>query len=217
MTDGLIRRLASALPLAVLLAGPLQAQAGQETRIGPFGAINFATFGGSDVGDVDTRTGVQAGVFASFPLSRYLALVPAASYSQEGASVDVGGGVTGTFLLDYLEVPVLLKLTAPLEGHPQLRPWIMAGPSVGFQLSCKVRAENSSQTAEGDCNDANVNAATKSVAFSGVLGVGMDVGRFTVGLRYQAGLSSIDDSGADADVKNRVLALAVGYGFRLGH
>ena len=41
--------------------------------------------------------------------------------------------------------------------------------------------------------------------------------RADLALRYQLGLSSIDDSGAGADIKNRVLAIVAGYGFRLGH
>lgn len=211
----MLRRL-SPLLLVAVVAAPLYAQAPQETLIGPFGGINFAKFGGGDVSGVDTRTGFHAGLFASFPLGRYVALVPAAAFSQEGTSVDIGGGVTGTFKVDYLEVPVLLKVSAPLQGKGNLRPWVMAGPDVGFMLSCKVRAENATQSAEADCNDPTIGADTKSVQYSVVFGGGLDIGRFTVGLRYQLGLSSIDDTGAEADVKNRVLALFAGYGFRLG-
>lgn len=211
----MLRRL-TALLLPLTLAAPLAAQQPQETLIGPFGGINFAKFGGGDVSGVDTRTGFHAGLFASFPIGRYVSLVPGAAFSQEGTSVDAGGGVTGTFKLDYLEVPVQLKLSAPLQGRGNLRPWIMAGPSVGFRLKCRIRAESGTQSAEADCNDPTVGADIKSVQYSLVFAGGMDIGRVILGLRYQLGLSSIDDSGAEADVKNRVLALFAGYGFRLG-
>lgn len=212
----MLRRL-SGLLLVALNTTPLLAQARQETLIGPIGGVNFAKFGGDDVSRVDTRTGFHAGLFASFPLGRYVALVPGAAFSQEGTSVDLGGGATGTLKIDYLEVPVLLKLGAPLQGKGNLRPYVIAGPGVGFKVSCKVRAENASQSAEADCDDPTVGAATKSVQFSAIFGGGLDIGRFTFGLRYQLGLTSIDNSAAEADVKNRVLALFAGYGFRLGH
>jgi hypothetical protein len=210
--------IAGSLMLAALLALPAEAQqVRQQAVIGPFGGVNFAKFGGSDVGDVNTRTGFQAGIFGSFPVGKYIAIVPSVSYAQEGTSVDVGGGVTGTLALDYIEVPLLLKLGAPLAGTGQLRPYVTAGPALGFLIKCKVKASNASQSAEADCDDPTVGADAKSVQFSADFGAGLDIGRFTVGLRYQLGLTSVDDTGADADVKNRVFTIIAGYGFRLGH
>lgn len=212
----MLRRL-SPLLLVALMTAPLAAQTRPATLAGPFGGINFAKFGGDDVGDVETRTGFHAGLFLSVPLGNYFALVPGAAYSQEGTSVDAGGGISGTFKLDYLEIPVLLKLGAPLQGKGTLRPFVMAGPSLGFRLSCKLHAESGSQSAEADCDDPSIQLESKSVQFSALFGAGIDVGRVTLGLKYQLGLSSIDDTGGDADVKNRVLSIFAGYGFRLGH
>jgi len=214
------RHLAGSVLLTLLL--PLVAQAQQPVApqgavIGPFGGINFAKFGGSDVGPVDTRTGFQAGIFASFPIGKFVAIAPSVSYSQEGTSVDVGGGVSGTFALDYIEVPVMLKLGAPLAGTGQLRPYVMAGPALGFLLTCKVKASSGSQSAEADCDDPTLGLDARSLQVSADFGAGLDIGRFTVGLRYHLGLTSVDDTGADADVKNRVFSIIAGYGFRLGH
>jgi hypothetical protein len=207
------RRLAGSL-LFCMLASSVAAQ--QSAIIGPLAGINFAKFGGDDVGDVDTRTGFQAGLFAVLPLSRFLALMPSVSYSQEGTAVNPGGGVSGSFKLDYLEVPVLLKLSAELNDNENLRTYAVAGPAVGFQLKCQVHASSGSQSADVDCDDPTLGLDSKKVQFSGVFGAGLDIDRFTVGLRYQLGLSSIDDTGADADIKNRVLSIVAGYGFRLG-
>jgi len=214
------RHLAGSL-LLLLLSPPLaqsqQPAPSQGVAIGPVGGINFAKFGGSDVGNVDTRTGFMAGVFVSLPLGKYLAIVPTAAYSQEGTSVDVGGGITGSFKLDYIEVPVLLKLSAPLAGTGHLRPYVLAGPALGFLISCKIKASSGSQSAEANCDDPSVGANAKSLQFSTHFGAGLEIGRLMLGLRYQLGLTSIDDTGADADVKNRVLSIVGGYGFRLGH
>jgi Outer membrane protein beta-barrel domain len=209
-------RRTSALVLALpLLAAPLPAQT--RAAVGAFAGVNFAKFGGDDVGSVQTRTGIQVGAFAAIPLGRLLSVVPAVTYSQEGTDVNAGGGITGTFKLDYIEVPLLLKLGAPLQGSPTLRPYVVLGPAVGFEVGCKVAARSGSQSAEVNCDDATVGLQTKSVQAGLHFGAGLDISQFSIGLRYQLGLTSIDDSGANADVKNRVLAIVAGYGFRLGH
>lgn len=57
---------------------------------------------------------------------------------------------------------------------------------------------------------------TKSLVFSGLLGAGVETSRLFVEVRYQRGLSSIDNSSDGLEIKNRVLALVAGYGFRVG-
>jgi hypothetical protein len=143
--------------------------------------------------------------------------MPGVAYSQQGTGVDLGGGVSGTFKLDYLEVPLLLELAAPLQGNPRIRPFAVLGPAVGLEVGCKVRGESGSQSAEVDCDDPLLGLDTKKVQAGLHFGAGIEISRFFVGLRYQLGLTSIDDTGADADIKNRVLAIVAGYGFRLGH
>ncbi|HWA56018.1 MAG TPA: porin family protein [Gemmatimonadales bacterium] len=215
-------RLAGSLVLAALMTAPAAAQkrrapTGQMAVFGPQAGVNFARFGGGDVGSVDSRTGIQVGMFAAFPLGKYFAISPAVAYAQEGTSVDVGGGLSGTFKLDYIEVPVLLKLGAPLQGSGRLRPWVAAGPALGFRVGCRLAASSGTQSAEADCDDNQVGLKTKAVQFSTVFGGGIDIGQVSVGLRYQLGMTSIDDTGSDADIRNRVLAIVAGYAFRLGH
>jgi len=206
----------SALALVLALLSP-PAAAQNRPAVGVYGGVNFAKFGGDDVGDVDTRTGFQAGAFASIPLGRIVSLVPGVAYSQQGTGVDVGGGISGTFKLDYVEVPLLLKLAAPLQGSPKVRPFAVLGPALGFEVGCKVKAQSGSQSAEVDCDDPALGLQTKSVEFGLHFGAGIEVSQFFLGLRYQLSLTSLDDSGADADIKNRVLAIVAGYGFKLGH
>lgn len=184
--------------------------------IGPMVGLNLAKFGGEDVGDVDTRTGFQAGIYASLPLGKVVAIAPSLAYSQEGTKGDVGGGVTTTFKLSYLELPVMLKLSAPLQGSGKIRPYVMAGPAVAFELSCRLEASNGSQSASADCDDDQVNLDTRKVLFGVHFGAGIEIDRVFIGAKYQLGLTSLDDTGG-VDVKNRVIAIMAGYGFRLGH
>ena len=79
-------RLAGSLVLAALMTAPAAAQkrrapTGQMAVFGPQAGVNFARFGGGDVGSVDSRTGIQVGMFAAFPLGKYFAISPAVAGS----------------------------------------------------------------------------------------------------------------------------------------
>jgi hypothetical protein len=60
-------------------------------------------------------------------------------------------------------------------------------------------------------------AGHQVAVYSVHFGAGIEMFRLFGGRKYQPGLTSIDDSGNNLDVKNRVLAIVAGYGFRLGH
>ena len=52
----------------------------------------------------------------------------------------------------------------------------------------------------------------KSTDFGSVLGFGLNVGPIYVDVRYNMGLSTIDDSANPDDIKNRVISFNVGFG-----
>lgn len=202
-------------PLALLNAPAAAQDWGSTIEISA--GLNLADFYGDDADGADTRTSFQAGGSASFPFSRSFAVQIGLGYSRQGTTADVGGGTTLTFMLDYIQVPVLLKLSAPLATNRSLSPYLNLGPVVGFQTKCNVKAAGGGvPTTELACDDPNLQLDTKSVDVSVALGVGLDIGRASLGLRYQLGLTSIDDSDSNADLKNRVLAILAGYRFRLG-
>ncbi len=183
--------------------------------IGPMAGVNFAKFGGDDVSGVDSRTGFQLGLFGSFPLGKFVALQPSVAYSQQGTSLDPGGGVTLKFKLNYIEAPVLLRFSAPLQTTSQMRPYFELGPAIAIEASCNVEGSDGSQSATLSCDDDQLQLQRKKTTFSAHFGAGIEFDRFFLGARYQLGLSSIDDTGGD--IKNRVIAIMAGYGFRLGH
>jgi hypothetical protein len=203
--------IALATLLAAGVAQPISAQA-KRPRFGVVGGLNFAKWTGDDVGSgAETRTGFHAGGVITVDLSPSLGIQSGLVYSQEGTSADFGGGVTGKIQMDYLQIPVYLKLQTTLQGSTPLRPHLYAGPALGVRVRCRVEASSGGTSASADCNDSGLD--TKSTEFGAHFGGGVDIGRFTIGGRYQLGLSSIDDSGADADVKNSVFAITAGYRF----
>ena len=60
----------------------------------------------------------------------------------------------------------------------------------------------------------------KSFDFGVVFGGGLDFaagsGSFVIDIRYTLGLTSVDDSGFDADLKNKVFSASIGYALGVG-
>ncbi|MBL3657128.1 porin family protein [Fulvivirga sediminis] len=154
----------------------------QGIGLGIKGGANFANV---DVGSVDTdnKTGYHFGAFLDLGLNDNISIQPEVLYSAQGAD---------DFDLDYLTIPVLLKLKflKVLNVH--------AGPQFGILTN-----------AEDDGED--VKDRLKSADVSLALGAGVDLPLGLVGgVRYNLGVSDIDD-GYNVDIKNRVMQIYVGW------
>ncbi len=118
---------------------------GQSTVSVQAGA-SFATWGGDDVKeledagfDIGNRTGVTIRASAVLPLTNLLGLQIGAAYVQKGASGEVredDSYFEFTTDMDYLEFPVLLRISPQLNGP--LSPYVTAGPAFSFVLNCWV-------------------------------------------------------------------------------
>ncbi len=196
--------------LLTLFITPLTAQ----MQIGPKAGLNIANVVGDDVEvlNLDSKTGFNGGIFFMFQFGDLFAIQPEAYYSMKGATYKEDGGEL-TLTLDYFEVPLLLKLIIPVEGS-NIRPSIFAGPAIGFNTTAKVKVEFDGESEEVDLKD-----DTKSTDFSLVFGGGLGfmVGNNELGfdIRYILGLSSIDDSSDEVDLKNTAFSFNVYFGFSL--
>jgi hypothetical protein len=208
-----LRPAATALLLSLLGAGAAGAQKAT-LRLGPMAGPVFGNFHGADISGTSSRTSLAAGAFATFELNRNLALEPQVFFAGKGASVDVGGGTTGTFKLDYIEVPLLIKVLYPLQGGMRVVPNAFVGPAIAFKSTCKLKASGGGVTVEQSCSAANV--PIKSTDFLLTFGAGLDVGPVALQVRYDLGLSKIDDTSPPADVKTQAWIVTAGFGIPLG-
>src|SRR5689334_22875438 len=86
------------------------------------------------------KTGIVAGGFLGIQLTDAVSLEPQVLFSQKGAKVEGTGGnddLEGKIKLNYVEVPVLLKLAFPVS-MARATPFVFVGPAVGFKVSCKA-------------------------------------------------------------------------------
>jgi hypothetical protein len=204
--------------LAALLL-PVLTSAQTAVRIGPVVGVNSAdvrTGNLTESLDIDRRTGLVAGAFATIGVSPRFAIQPELLYSQQGAKVPIEAGIVGVVKLDYIQVPVLAQLRFPGGGNAV--PFLIAGPSLGIKASCKARAEGFGTSIGFDCDDPGLGLNPFTCTdVSGVIGLGVEVSGLTISARYQHGFSNINDLVGDIEtIHNRVLSLMVGYGFRLG-
>jgi len=164
--------------------------------------LNLANVTGGDAPDeTSMRLGFAFGGFITYSFSDLFAVQPELFYTMKGFKYDLAGE-TYNFKADYIEIPVLAKVL--LSGGGNFKPNFYAGPSFAFLLSAKDE-------------DQDVKDQMKSTDFGLVGGAGADflmgTGKITFDVRYDLGLTSTDDSGFDADVKNSAISFFVGYGF----
>jgi hypothetical protein len=191
--------------LAIFL--PFSAQA-QSTEFGFKGGVNIATYGGDDVEDLDSRTGIIVGGSFAFNLSPRFSIQPELLYAMKGAKDSDEFG-TLTVKHDFIEIPVLARLKIPMAPGSSLRPSVFAGPALGIELSCDLEGEDEGVSMSASCSDFGVD--TKSTDFGLVFGgeLGLDRGGMRIGLeaRYNLGLTSILDVEGDSDIKNRAFSI----------
>jgi hypothetical protein len=224
-----VKRSVALVALAFFLTGilPLTAQAqlgeGIDTKPGVRAGVDFMTFWGDDVDGDETnrRTGILVGGFLLADFAGPFAVQPELMYIQKGASQEGtlpdGTTVTETIKLDYIEVPVLVKLQVPLEEG--INPSVFAGPTLGLNVTAEREIE-----AEGESAREDISSATEDISddvsgtdFGLALGGGVDVELNNVTLmgdiRYGLGLTSTDDG--DASIQNRGFMITAGLALDL--
>ena len=188
-----------------------------QTTIALRGGLSMATIGGSDApSGFDSRTGLTVGGAVIFGVGDNVGLQLGAAYVQKGVT-ETEAGAEYEFSLDYIEVPLLLRFTIPAEGS--ILPHFVVGPAVSFEAKCEAAGSSEGASVALGCGAAGL--ATKSIDFGGIVGAGLDIGTsgsasLTLDVTYNIGLTSIDDSGDDDDVKNRAWSLVAGIAFPVG-
>jgi len=177
--------------------------------------MNIANIHGDNVEDVwDSKIGICAGGFIACSLSDLFAIQPELLFTMKGAKAEeevLGETMKVTMKLNYLEIPVLAKLSIPIPGT--VKPSLFVGPSLAIKLSGKGKVEYAGESEERDIED------LKSTDFGLVFGGGVDFalgqGKLTVDARYTLGLTTTrePEDGEEVDVKNGVISIMVGYSF----
>jgi hypothetical protein len=191
--------------LLLVSAGSAQAQ---NLRFGARAGVNVATITvDPDDGGVafDARTGLVAGVFATWRALSWLEVQPEVLYASKGAALEQEG-IDVQLVLDYVEVPLLARIS---KRMPRVTVYAAAGPALAWRVAAKSRTVFSGATEEIDLAD-DVEPFDLGIAAGG----GVEAGMFVIDVRYTFGLRDIDADKSDAvTIKTRVLSLSAGIRF----
>ena len=177
------------LSLALITAACISARA--QFSLGIKGGVNYSTIEANNVGN-SSVAGYQVGAFARLGGAFYLQ--PELYLSSTGGKFDSSD--YGSVKFTNLDLPVLLGARF---GPSSLNFRIMAGPVFTSILNTN---ESIVTNVSGDFRN------YKTATVSGQVGAGIDFGPITADLRYQAGLSQVNDTG---NQKQNLWALSVGF------
>jgi hypothetical protein len=199
-----VKKLLFVVVLLLLSAAPSFAQG---VSIGIKGGANAATIAFKGEPDASARRWLPAiGAFAVLPVRWGLEFQPEVLYTMKGTRLR-GSGAPSSVLLDYLEVPLLARVTMHAGGR---RIYAVGGPTAAFRLRARTRTEFSGSTEETDISD-EVRRVDAGVA----AGAGVEFGSLAVEGRYTFGLSNIDtDAASGARARTRTVSLTAGCRFR---
>jgi hypothetical protein len=214
IVNGLRGLVLGACVLAPAVAGAQDVSAG--VKLG----VDFTTLGnarelidnvvGKTSVDSSSKVGVIGGGFVQFPIRDRLAFQPELLFVQKGVKLDEIGGGSLSASLNYLEFPMLLRVTFPMEKQ---NAYVLVGPSFGIKASTSATLDSAGQT-----KDENIDGSVRSADFGLALGLGVERNKYFLEIRYTLGLNDIatDLPGGGTttphvdSVKNRVFAIMVG-------
>lgn len=138
----------------------------------------------------DSKTSFHVGAMAKYQINEQFGIQPEIVYSSEGAEIE-----DSDFDLAFINVPILLTYN-PTEIFN-----IHAGPQFGILTSAELDGED----VKDDLTSLNLS-----------LGFGAAVelpNGFTGGVRYNLGLSDLNDSGDEGEIKANSFQIYIGYFF----
>lgn len=180
--------------IIILLLFTFNLASSQEAGLsfGPKLGANFSTLNADNVeASEESITGLTAGIFLELSASSGFSLQAELLYSEQGADLDSDlPALSQEVELDYLQLPLLGKyrLLKIFNVH--------AGPQFGFL------------TNDFDSDDLSIE--TEDLDISGVVGVGVEVGKLRADLRYHFGFTDavkIDNT----EAKNQYYTVTLGY------
>jgi hypothetical protein len=168
--------------------------------------------------NISFHAGLLGGIQFDQYLDDKLAISVQALFDQKGAHAEMYGladgplpSGTANWTGNYIEIPLLVKMRT---GVKPWRPYIFAGPSIGFLLSNIEHSENS-----GFPPSVNITDSTNKIDFSIVVGGGVSVTLISgpilfLDVSYAFGLVNTDNYNYDEEdglsIYSRDIRLAAG-------
>ena len=189
-------------------------------QFGLRGGVNLTKFVGHDASNIESTRGLNFGGTVNLIHIGWVSIVPEVYYSQKGGKqFDPADATTFDFGLDYIEVPVLLKVSFPIKGW--LRGYVDGGPTYAWNVDCSISAI--SATTDGSISSTEcgqtfrtyntaMQKADRGVAGGGGLDFAVPgLGGLNLDARVVRGLTRLREGTTGTDLKNQAFTLMLGW------
>ena len=184
------------------------------TKFGIKGGLNLTNLHSNNFADNNLKAGFNAGIFSKIPVTPGFSIQPELLYSVKGNKSDYNNFIEGSgeyrFNLGYVELPLLAVVNLAKNFS------IHGGGYAAYLAYADIKDVNDNGNINGitELNENNFNRWDFGLAG----GVAFDIENFTLGARYNYGLSDIGKSGnlsssVLGNAKNNGLSIYVGFGF----
>jgi hypothetical protein len=196
--------LIACVAMVAIVAGATTAQA-QMTK-GVKAGLTMTTFTGDDKTmetiDPSYKMGFAVGGYLNHAFTPQFSFQPEAYFALKGAKYEEGSDSI-TVKLNYLSIPLLLKM----QTNPDSGLFFVAGPEIAFTLSAKSKIDVGGESLDVDMKD-----DVKGMDYGLVVGAGVNLTKMSIEARYSMGLTTIDDTVDETDVKNSGFTVLFGIG-----
>lgn len=152
------------------------------------------------------------GGFLAVGLGDIFVIQPEALYTQKGVRWHVISwtfeSLQETYELDYIEIPLLVKLVLPIKGG--IKPNLFCGPYFAINVNAKYGYVTPIASEELDY-DEYVKDIDYGIVFGGGVDFALKKGKIVFDGRYTSGWITTMEDGPDQ--RNKVLSLMLGYAF----
>lgn len=174
------------------------------TEFGVKGGLNMSNLYTDDADDENVLFGFNAGVYATLPVSDFIAIQPELLFTTRGSELEYNNALAQgnvKLKLNYIELPLLVRVNITKNFN------IHAGGYASYMVSAKSTGDGDFEF-EDQYDTDDFNKFDAGIA----AGVGVDFNPISVGLRYNYGLTTIEKDGDDSsDLKNSNLSLYLSY------
>lgn len=182
------------------------------TEFGVKGGFNMSNLYQNDANDDNVLYGFNAGVYATLPISDFIAIQPELLFTTKGAELKYDNAFASgdaKFRLNYIELPLLVRVNITKNFN------VHAGGYASYLVSSKLTGSGTFDFDENiDTDDLNKFDAGLSA------GIGVDFNPISVGVRYNYGLTTVGKERTEPitgtkttfpDAKNSNLSLYLSY------
>ena len=177
--------------------GPAASGFGIGAKIGPI----FTSYDAASCdGCFNTNTGWEGGIWFGGNRGGRVGIMGELLYAKKKQE---GSGLTGSTNLQYLEIPILLRINIGSRSRNGISIYGLAGPVFDVNLKASL-------------NDIDVKSKYQSLDLGVLFGGGIEITRFLVEGRFNKGLRNVldsDNAGSISDIKTKSFAVLFGLRF----